>query len=122
VISPGGIQQHEQTSGIILEINSPNPTNNRIVIKDKNKIGSSRSITLMVIFQCILYTLGMFPYLIANILSYILQSTSELTLFTNISYGFLYVSHGSTLFIYLTFNKQFRQVLFGYLQYIYFRL
>ena len=56
----------------------------------------------------------MIPYLISYILSYILESTPQLEMYNDISYGILFISHGSTLFIYFTCNKLFRSVLLGY--------
>ena len=83
-------------------------------IKNKqNK--SSRNITLMVIFQCVLNTFGMCPYFISYILSFFIQATPGLEIFTNISYGILYLSHGLTLFINLAFNKLFAQVLIRFM-------
>jgi len=82
-------------------------------IRNDTNIKASRNITLMVIFQCVLYTFGMCPYLIAYILGYVLEQTPDLEI-----YGILYISHGSTLFIYISFNKYFRQVLNGYFNFI----
>ena len=83
-------------------------------IKNKqNK--SSRNITLMVIFQCVLNTFGMCPYIISYCLSFFIQATPELEIFTNISHGILYLSHGLTLFINLAFNKLFAQVLIRFM-------
>lgn len=75
--------------------------------KMKNKSRSNRDITLIVLFQCILYTFGMCPYLISNVLNFIFNSTPELVIYQNISTSILFIFHGSTLFIYLTFNRQF---------------
>ena len=45
-----------------------------------------------------------------------MECTPELTLFSNISSGIQFMAHGSTLFIYFTFNKLFRSVLCEYLK------
>ncbi len=61
---------------------------------------------------------GMSPYLITYILRYVLgQSTPLLNMITNISFGILYISHGTTLFIYLSCNKLLRKVLIEYFSY-----
>jgi hypothetical protein len=83
-------------------------------IRSKNKIKSSRNITSMVMFQCFLNIFGMGPYLISNILSNVLVSTQAFQLYTNISIGILLFSHGLTLFVYLNFNKIFREIFIGY--------
>jgi hypothetical protein len=109
------------------ELNNNNNNNNEqqetttfglMSIRNETNLKASRNITLMVIFQCVLYTFGMCPYLIAYILGYVLEQTPDLEIFTDISYGILYISHGSTLFIYISFNKYFRQVLNGYFNFI----
>ncbi len=58
----------------------------------------------------------MVPYMISYILYYALEWTPELTLFSNISSGIQFMAHGSTLFIYFTFNKLFRSVLLEYIK------
>ena len=92
--------------------------NGLMSIRNDCDIRASRNLTSMVIFQCFLYTFGMFPYLIAYILGYVLEQTANLEMFTDITYGILYVSHGSTLFVYVSFNKLFRQVLLDYLNFV----
>jgi len=57
----------------------------------------------------------MVPYLISNILSYLLDSTQAFQTYSNISIGFLLLSHGLTFFVYLTFNKMFKQIFIKYL-------
>ena len=60
----------------------------------------------------------MSPYLISYILGYTLGVSSPgLDMFTNIAFCILYISHGTTLFIYFACNKLFRQVLIGYLKF-----
>ncbi len=58
----------------------------------------------------------MIPYLISYILSFLLESTPQLNTFNNISVGILFLSHGSSIFIYFAFNKLFRSVLLKYFQ------
>lgn len=57
----------------------------------------------------------MIPYLVSYVLRFVLVLTPELDMYNNFSSGILYIAHGSTLFIYLAFNKLFRRVLIGYL-------
>ena len=57
----------------------------------------------------------MVPYLMSNMLSYSLVSTREFQLYSNISLGILLFSHGLTLFVYLAFNKMFREIFIEYL-------
>jgi hypothetical protein len=57
----------------------------------------------------------MVPYLMSNILSYSLVSTKEFQLYSNISLGILFFSHGLTLIVYLAFNKIFREIFIEYL-------
>lgn len=104
----------EENDEIKRKMTMKSENNLNTVIKSENNLKASRNITLMVIFQCVLYTFGMCPYLIGYILSYVLESTAELKMYNNISYGILFFSHGSTLFIYLAFNKLFRQVLVSF--------
>ena len=52
----------------------------------------------------------MFSY----ILSFIFDATPQLDMLNSITTGILYISHGSSFFIYLAFNKCFRKVLFEY--------
>ena len=54
--------------------------------------------------------------MISYILYYALEWTPELTLFSNISSGIQFMAHGSTFFIYFTFNKLFRNVLLKYIK------
>jgi hypothetical protein len=56
----------------------------------------------------------MIPYLLSDILSYLLETTPHLKIFNDFSYGIIFISHGSTLFIYFRFNKLFRSVLIEY--------
>ena len=61
----------------------------------------------------------MSPYLITYILGYTLGvSTPQFDMITNISFGILFISHGTTFFIYFACNKLFREVLIGYISYL----
>ncbi len=59
----------------------------------------------------------MLPYMIYYILSFILAPSPQLSMYNNVTRGILYISHGTSLFIYIAFNKLFRQILLGYLKF-----
>ncbi len=59
----------------------------------------------------------MLPFLVYYILSFILASSPQLSMYNNVTRGILYISHGTSLFIYIAFNKLFRQVLLGYFKF-----
>jgi hypothetical protein len=58
----------------------------------------------------------MCPYVVAFILRFVLNSSPGLSIYFTISLGIMWISHGLTLFVYITFNKVFKQVLFGYIK------
>lgn len=99
---------------------------------------ASRNITIMVMFECGLSTLGIFfnfeinnnsfffkwniyigicPYAVAFILSNVQPATDALYTYGVTSSGILFFTHGLNLFVYLAFNKIFREVLYGYLKF-----
>lgn len=59
----------------------------------------------------------MIPYSVSYIMSFLVSSSLELTIPNDFSYGIQFLAHGSTLFIYLKFNKLFRQVLVDYIHF-----
>jgi len=105
--------------------------------KDHNS-KASRNITLMVMFECALRTIGIFfnieinnnsfffkwnifigicPYAVAFTLSNIQPATDSLYTFGVTSSGILFFAHSVYLFVYLAFNKIFREVLYGYFKF-----
>jgi hypothetical protein len=59
----------------------------------------------------------MIPYLLSVILSYLLETTPHQQIFSDFSYGIIFISHGLTFFIYFGFNKLFRSVLIEYFEF-----
>ena len=130
-----------QQENTIRSAQSPQPQQQesvRGVKKNENNLKASRNITLMIIFQCVLSTIGNFflliliqifyqllitfligygPFMLSYIFSFVLTTTPQLQMFSNICFGIIYLSHSLTLFVYFTFNKLFRKVLIGYLHF-----
>ena len=78
------------------------------VRQNEEKIKTSRNLTLIVIFTCMIYLVFLTPYLIAGIIKFISPT------FYDISVILLAISHGINFFVYLKFNKLFRKTLINY--------
>lgn len=79
---------------------------------------ASRNITLMVVWTCFLYIFGTAPYALCYIGSFIIPNSYELILFTNLSLGMLFLSHGVNIFVYFSYNNLFRDVFFSCFRHI----
>jgi hypothetical protein len=129
-----------QQENTIRSAQSPQPQQQESVNgvkKNENNLKASRNLTLMIIFQCVLSTIGNFyflnkyflnfyyfffksgygPFMLSYIFSFVLTTTPQLQMYSNICFGIIYLSHGLTFFVYFTFNKLFRKILIGYLHF-----
>lgn len=86
----------------------------------RKKTKAIKSITLIVIWTCLLYLLGMAPFLVSYILGFILQPSTGFTTYMTITSCILILSHGLTFFIYYKFNSLFRKVLISYVTRVFF--
>ena len=109
---------------VFIDFNRKSFNINTIVIKPKQSIisvhnsklkdmNANKNITLMVICGSFLNLVGIVPYFCFQIC---LQIENNCLFLDQFSYGFLMVSHGSNIFIYILFNKLFRKILFKYLK------
>lgn len=89
---------------------------NKIKYGVRNNTNSkNRKINLMVVWTSVLYFVLMTPYNLSYILRKIINpSTTWLTWFNLISNFLLFLAHGSTFFIYYSFNNLFRKILILY--------
>jgi len=71
-----------------------------------------------ILFECVIEIIGMFPHMIYYILNFLLAPSSQLAMVNNVTRGVLYISHGTTFFIHIYFNRMFRKVLIRYLKLI----
>jgi hypothetical protein len=85
--------------------------------KKESESRASRNITFLVISTSLLYAVGTLPYTISYILSS--AGSSAPLEYRRFAVFMLFFSHGSNIFIYFSFNKLYRGILFEYIKNIF---
>ena len=80
---------------------------------------ASKNITLMVIWSSTLFMLGNLPFTIEYSLRLILTHDFNYNYLFNITFDILYLIHSLNIFIYLKFNKLYRNIFVSYFRAIY---
>jgi hypothetical protein len=89
-------------------------------VKDLNELKKSRRITIMIIGTLFITIFGSLPKNVYVIYKYSTDSTLRIYNFSLISFLILNFASGLNFFIYVLFNKKFRQILVSYFRKIFF--
>ncbi len=87
--------------------------------RDLNELKKSRRITIMIIGTLFITIVGSLPKNIYVIYKYSTESSTRIYNFSLISFLILNFACGLNFFIYVLFNKKFRQILIGYFKTIF---
>lgn len=102
-----------------MNLESNELVNLRLKLNDFAEVRTSRNMTLMVIWTCVLYIIGALPRNIYIIIKYSLEASRFYT-FSLMTFLILILSNGFTIFIYYFYNHLFREILNGYIRKVFY--